>query len=127
MTTRKRKRRKNYKKGKKEEEKEEINKLILENINNYKLIIIDAALLVESGLSAKCDKTILVTADFDVKVSKIMERDNISEEIAVGRLKKQASDEIQQKNVDIVFENSYNLKAIEKFNNIIKNIMELYV
>ncbi len=102
----------------------EINYLIEINKSNYELIIIDAPLLVEAGLHKKCDKSILVTASFDEKIKRIVERDKISKEVAEGRLNKQSKDETQQKNVDIVFENGYNLKSIENFNMIINKIME---
>ncbi len=100
----------------------EINRLISENSERFSIIIIDAPLLIESGLNKKCDKTILVTADNDEKIKRIVERDNISEKIAFGRIAKQTIDIVQEKNVDIVFENSYNLKAILNFNNIIKEL-----
>ncbi len=99
----------------------EIDRLILEN-NSYSLIIIDAPLLVESGLHKKCDKTILVMGSSKEKLKRIMVRDNITLEIAEGRLSKQTNDVDQEKNVDIVFENSYNLKAIVNFNNLIDKI-----
>ncbi len=101
----------------------EIDALILDNLDRYNLIIIDAPLLIEAGLHRKCDKTILVTATFEEKVKRIIERDNISEDLAKGRLSKQTKDELQEKNVDIVFENSYNLKAITSFNNIISDLI----
>ncbi len=101
----------------------EIERLILENLNKFKLIIIDAPLLVEAGLHKKCDKSILVTAEYSEKIKRIMERDNISEELAVGRLSKQSNDSLLEKNVDIIFENSYNLKAINSFNNIVNAIV----
>ncbi len=101
----------------------EIDSLIEENKNKHKIIILDAALLIESGLHEKCDKTILVTASYEQKIAKMVERDNISEELAKARLDKQTNDSKNQKNVDIVFENSYNLKAIQNFNNIINRMV----
>lgn len=102
----------------------EIEKQIEENSSKYELLILDAPLLVEYGLHKKCDKTILIIADYEDKIKRIMERDGITEEVAIGRLNKQKDDVVQQKNVDITFENGYNLKSIENFNNLINDIME---
>ncbi len=101
----------------------EINILIENNKNKYDIIILDAALLIESGLHQNCDKTILVTAKYEQKVAKMVERDNICKELAKARLDKQTNDIKNQKYVDIVFENSYNLKAIQNFNNIINRMV----
>jgi dephospho-CoA kinase len=55
------------------------------------VIAIDAALLFELHLQHICDYTILVTADAETRKNRIVQRDNISEEHALNRIKSQAT------------------------------------
>ncbi len=102
-----------------------IKNLVSENNGEDKLVIIDAALLIEANLQSICDKTILITAKHENKVENVIKRDGISKELAEKRLGAQAKDEFQQKNVDIVFENSYNLKIVDEFNSLINNLCKV--
>lgn len=52
-------------------------------------VAIDAIALLESGLGELCDATVAVTADDDLRVRRIMARDNISEEYARKRVEAQ--------------------------------------
>jgi len=52
-------------------------------------VAIDAIALLESGLGSLCDATVAVTADDDLRVQRIMTRDNISEEYARKRVEAQ--------------------------------------
>lgn len=54
-----------------------------------KAVIVDAALLFESGASSLCDKTIAVTAAADVRLHRIMQRDGITKEQAEARMSAQ--------------------------------------
>ncbi len=98
--------------------------LVEENNGADKLVIIDAALLIESNVSQICDKTILITASNEKKINNVVKRDGIDFELAEKRLNSQTKDEIQEKNVDIVFKNSYNLKVVEEFNSLINELIK---
>ena len=80
--------------------------------------IIDAAALIESGINRKCDKVLAVTADFDVRKKRIVERDGIDEESAAERINAQHDKAFYINNSDFVIENNkdeYNLKIeVEK-------------
>lgn len=52
-------------------------------------VAIDAIALLESGLGALCDVTVAVTADDELRVRRIMARDNISEAYARKRVEAQ--------------------------------------
>jgi dephospho-CoA kinase len=52
----------------------------------------EAALLFESGSYRMCDTTILVTAATDVKINRVMQRDNSTAEQVKARMDKQMSD-----------------------------------
>ena len=58
-----------------------------------KLVAIDAIALFESGLDALCHVTVAVTAPLDIRVERLMARDNISKEYALSRIQAQPSDE----------------------------------
>jgi len=59
----------------------------------YTFIIWDAPLLAEAGMHIKCDFVLLVTAPYSTKLSRIIKRDNITDEHAKLRLSSQPSDE----------------------------------
>ena len=107
------------------------NKLLLEKLNNIvhpeikldfenfiedhkkeKLIFKEAAILFESGSYKDCDATILITAPEDVRVNRVVQRDSISKEIVLNRMKNQMPEDEKRKlstyivdNVDL--ENTY--------------------
>ena len=58
----------------------------------YGAVLIDAPVLFESGFDKMCDVTICVTATYEEKLGRIMERDGITEEKAHARLSAQLSD-----------------------------------
>lgn len=73
---------------------------IIINENKNKNIILDAPLLFEAGLEKICDKIIAVIADPETQITRIMERDGISYDIAKGRLDSQHTNEFFEKNCD---------------------------
>ena len=68
-------------------------------------LVIDAINLVESGLGTLCDWTIAVTAPAEVRIRRIMERDNIPEDYARSRVAAQKSDSFYRKHCTLVLEN----------------------
>lgn len=82
------------------------------NNNQDKNILIDAALLFESGMDKKCDKVISVLAPKDIRVKRIMERDNINYEKALLRIDSQSSDEFYRSKANFVL---YNDGSFESF------------
>ena len=57
----------------------------------------EAALLFESGSYKMCDTNILVTAPMDIKINRVMQRDNVTAEQVRARMNKQMSDEEKTK------------------------------
>jgi len=53
----------------------------------------EAALLFESGSYKMCDTTILVTAPVEVRLKRVMQRDNVTKEQVMARMNKQMSDD----------------------------------
>lgn len=102
-----------------------IRKEIKERINNNKNkdIIIDAALLKKGGLTQLCDTIIGITAKKDVRISRIVKRDNISFTAAENRINSQESDEEYKSYCDRVFDNSGE-KSIDELKEEIKLFIE---
>ena len=64
------------------------------------LYAIDAINLLESGLADLCDRTIVVTAPMELRVRRIMQRDNITEQYARLRITAQKPDEYYRTRCD---------------------------
>lgn len=84
-----------------------------------KKVVFDVPLLFESGIDKLCDRVLLVVANREIKIDRIMKRDNISQELAEKIIDSQMSDEEKIKKADIVIENNEDieklLRKIERF------------
>jgi len=69
------------------------------------LVIIDAALLFESGLNYMCNKTIFVSSSFAKRVERIVIRDNVSEDYAIRRINAQQKDDFYREKCDFEIKN----------------------
>ena len=76
-----------------------------------KLAAIDAIGLFEGGLSELCDVTVAVTAPEEMRVRRLMLRDNISEDYAISRIRAQHSDAWFRERCDHVLVNDGELDA----------------
>ena len=70
------------------------------------LYAIDAINLIESGLDRLCDRTIAVTAPTELRVRRIMARDNITEQYARLRISAQKPDEFYRSKCDLELNNA---------------------
>lgn len=68
-------------------------------------VIEEAAILIESGAYKLMDHIILITADEERRIKRVMERDGIDEEAVRGRMKEQWSDEEKKAYADTVLAN----------------------
>lgn len=73
---------------------------------HYEWVIIDAALLIEIGLIKLTDKVIGVYTEDEVRMKRIMERENFTREEALQRINSQKKWEEFEKVSDIVIDNS---------------------
>lgn len=74
----------------------------------------EAAILFESGSYKLCDTTILVTAPYEVKLKRLMQRDGVTEEQVKARMDKQLSDEEKTKMADHFIINDEQQSIIEQ-------------
>ena len=76
------------------------------NDKNCKLYIIEAALLIQDGYKEVCDEIWYVRAETEIRVKRLMESRDYSEEKAYSIIKNQPSDEYFIDNSDRVIDNS---------------------
>jgi len=77
-------------------------------LNEHKdqtLIFKESALIFEAGLKNTCDKIILVTAPKEVRIKRVMKRDNLSEQEVLSRMTHQWDDEKKIPLADYVINN----------------------
>ncbi len=87
----------------------EVQKKLKEFVEQNKAAaIIDAPLLFESYLNKECDLTIAVIADEKTKVARIVERDKITSEKAIMRLRNQKSNDFFKEKCDFIISNNKN-------------------
>lgn len=85
---------------------------------------IDAIALIESGIANICKATVGVTAPAEMRIERLMRRENISKEYAALRVSAQKPDEFFAENCDYIVSNDGNEedfieKCTQLFNNII--------
>ncbi|MBQ0009481.1 MAG: dephospho-CoA kinase [Ruminococcus sp.] len=83
-------------------------------------VILDAPTLFESGLDAACDVIIGIVADEKTRLSRICQRDGISEEAGRARLASQKSEDFFRLHCHVIVENNGNP---EKLVSEMKNVM----
>ena len=71
----------------------------------YRGIIIDAIALFESGEDKLCDFTVAVVAPMDIRLERIMKRDNITQEKALERINAQKDEKFFTEKADFVLWN----------------------
>jgi len=82
--------------------------------NNYKLFIVDAALIFEANFSSFFDKNILIITKKDKRIKRAIKRSNISLESIQNRMRLQMSDNKKKKLSDIIIHNNDDIKSLYK-------------
>lgn len=104
-----------------------INKKIMEIIEIQKSLgvvgcIIDAIGLFESGEDKLCHVTIAVSAPLNIRLERIISRDNISEKQALLRISAQKNQEYYEKLADYTVKNYGTFEIKNQIDEILKNI-----
>lgn len=86
------------------------------------LAAIDGAVIIGSPVMELCEFIVVVTANEDVRLSRIMRRDGLSREEALKRIRSQMSDEEYLRHADYIIENNDKVQGeeIERICNEIK-------
>lgn len=102
-----------------------IKKLVLEETKADK-VLLDAPTLFESGINSICFKTIAVLSDSQIRLNRIIERDNLSEEDAKLRMSAGKSDNFYKENADyIIYNNNDEQSFLNEFEKILIEILKL--
>jgi len=78
----------------------------------YAFAVIDAPLLIESGMYKMCDTVWLVTAPDDIRIARITERDGIDADIALRRINSRKGDDFLRLYADAIIENNTTIKKL---------------
>jgi dephospho-CoA kinase len=84
--------------------------LDLEQAFSGGIIIVDAALMIETGNYKMYDRLIVVTCDRSLQIARLMGRDQLGEEAAIARMNSQLPIEQKIKLADYTIDNSGTLK-----------------
>ncbi len=92
------------------------------NIGQYSYIVLDAPLLIETGLDKLTDDIWLVHADFDTRLDRLIKRDNLDKKDIIKRLNNQTSFEKLAPFASFIIHNNGDYNNLKK---IIKNQLNL--
>ena len=85
--------------------------------------LLDAPTLFESGINKICNKTVAVLADRDIRLKRIIERDNLTLKEAETRINAGKDEKFFKENADYVLYNNGDKNAfLERFSDILKEI-----
>ncbi len=102
---------------------EEINNLI--NSSNSRYILLDAPTLFESGADRLCNVTVGIIADASVRYSRIVKRDNLTEEQAKSRISAGKPNDFYKQKCDYIIENNASTtEFVNNFSKALKDILE---
>lgn len=75
-----------------------------------KIKIIDAPLLIESGLHEVCDKVIAVVCKTEIRIRRAQMRDGLAREEVLSRISRQLDDSARRQKADFIIDNSGTLE-----------------
>jgi dephospho-CoA kinase len=90
--------------------------------NPIPFVIMDAALIFEANFQYLFDKIIVVDAPENLRISRVMKRENICEQEVLQRINSQMSADEKLQKADIVIQNNEHHSLIEQVSNIMSNI-----
>lgn len=90
------------------------------NHKSFPFIIYEAAILFESGSYKNCDLIITVTAPLELRIQRVIQRDNTTREQVLNRIKVQWSDEQRIAKSNFVIENIDVVTTKKEINKILK-------
>ena len=102
-----------------------IHKMVLNEIDCDR-VLLDAPTLFESGVNEICHKTVAVLSDKEIRLKRILARDNITTEQALLRINAGKNDDFYKEKCDFVIYNNADEHTFKNdFLNLLKEIFEL--
>ena len=93
--------------------------------DKFAFVIKEAAILFESGSYVYCDKIITVTAPLELRIQRVMQRDNVSRDDVLSRMAMQWNDSDKIAKSDFVIENIDFKKTKKQISEILKVLYKL--
>ena len=87
------------------------------------LVFNEAAILFETGSYTNFDVNVLVAADKDIRIDRVMKRDGVSREQVIARMNKQWSDEEKMELADYLIENNDNSAVLAQVESLIQDLI----
>ncbi len=95
-------------------------KIWLDQNQSAPFVVYEAAILFESGSYQNCDYIITITAPFEDRIARVMQRDNSSREQVLNRINAQWTDEQRTAKSNFIIENSDPQNAKSQLDEILK-------
>ncbi len=89
------------------------------------IVVKEAAILFESGTNVDCDAVITVTAPLEIRIRRVMKRDNVPREAVLNRIENQWDEARKASMSDYVIENTDRQTAARQFNEILKKLQNI--
>jgi len=77
-------------------------------------VVLDAPLLIESGMHKKCNKIIAVVASKHHRIARLLARDGITQKQAESRIRQQPKDDFYISEADLVIRNNGDLEDLKE-------------
>ncbi len=87
----------------------------------FKVIVVDAAILIEMGMHKYVDSVWLVTVDRETQIKRLIKRDKFDYKESENRINSQFTNEVRKKYADVIIDNN---KSIEEVG---RKIEELWI
>ena len=91
--------------------------------NNSPLVFNEAAILFETGSYKNFDVNVLVTADIEARIDRVMKRDNVSRDQVMARMNKQWPDEEKVELADYLIENNTDSPVLKQVESLVENLL----
>ncbi len=92
------------------------------NVQVAPFVIKEAAILIESGASAICDKIIVVNADVETRIDRVIKRDQVTRDQVLSRMQHQFTDKQRMEHADFVIYNNGKEMLLKQVKNIIDDL-----
>ena len=94
--------------------------LFIKTNNQARLVVKEAAILFETGAYKRCDFTILICAPKEARIARVMQRDSVSREDVLNRMRKQWPDSKKIPLADAIIENKDLQTALKQLESLVK-------
>ncbi len=90
----------------------------------HSILFKEAAILIETGAYKELDKLILVVADEEIRIERVMQRDQVTREKVLERMRNQLSDAEKKKHADFILNNNGEESVIKQVVSILNQLGE---